>query len=189
MPHNEFYNAIVAMFKQLTPQPITFYPFPTCKQCRDESTSEFFSWLRTLQVDCKYDNFNTDTNLAYTLAQNCYSHDTQKLLFSSHATMLDVYVNIMQAAQSAESSSAAICGDSKDVHTMCDNSCHDSNRYLNPGQDQLPNQSKHPQSPMRSKHCWGCSWTHHTYLLPNCKAKDSKCYDCGRTGHFAKYCE
>uniref|UniRef100_A0A915I5S2 CCHC-type domain-containing protein n=1 Tax=Romanomermis culicivorax TaxID=13658 RepID=A0A915I5S2_ROMCU len=27
------------------------------------------------------------------------------------------------------------------------------------------------------------------YLSPHCKAKDSKCYDCGRTGHSAKYCE
>uniref|UniRef100_A0A915L0X5 RNA-directed DNA polymerase n=1 Tax=Romanomermis culicivorax TaxID=13658 RepID=A0A915L0X5_ROMCU len=79
-------------------------------QCKDESTSEFLSRLQTLQVDCKYDNFNADTDLPYMLAQNCYLQDTQKWLFLSHTATLDVYVNIMQAAQSAESSSAAIRG-------------------------------------------------------------------------------
>uniref|UniRef100_A0A915II60 Uncharacterized protein n=1 Tax=Romanomermis culicivorax TaxID=13658 RepID=A0A915II60_ROMCU len=45
MPHNEFYNAIVTMFEQLMPQPINFYQFRTCKQCRDKTTSEFLSPL------------------------------------------------------------------------------------------------------------------------------------------------
>uniref|UniRef100_A0A915KLU4 Uncharacterized protein n=1 Tax=Romanomermis culicivorax TaxID=13658 RepID=A0A915KLU4_ROMCU len=79
MPHNKFYSPIVAMFEQPTPQPISFYQFRTCKQCRDESTSEFLSWLPTLQEDCKYDNFNADTDLAYMLAQNCYSQETQTI--------------------------------------------------------------------------------------------------------------
>uniref|UniRef100_A0A915JW47 Uncharacterized protein n=1 Tax=Romanomermis culicivorax TaxID=13658 RepID=A0A915JW47_ROMCU len=52
----------------------------------------------TNQRDCKYDNFNADTDLAYMLAQDCYLQDTQEQLFSSHAVTLDVYVNIMQAA-------------------------------------------------------------------------------------------
>uniref|UniRef100_A0A915IH81 CCHC-type domain-containing protein n=1 Tax=Romanomermis culicivorax TaxID=13658 RepID=A0A915IH81_ROMCU len=103
--------------------------------------------------------------------------------------MLDVYVNIMQAAQSAESSSPAIHGGSKNVHALPNNSPHDSDRYLNHGRDQSLNQSKRPQSPMRSKHCRGCSSTRHMYLSLDRKAMDIKCYDCGRTGHFPKYCE
>uniref|UniRef100_A0A915HFI4 Uncharacterized protein n=1 Tax=Romanomermis culicivorax TaxID=13658 RepID=A0A915HFI4_ROMCU len=86
------------MFEQLMWQPIAFYQLRTCKQHRGESTSEFLSQLQTLQGDCKYDNFNANTNLAYTLTQNCYWQDTQKWLFSLHAAMLDIYVNIMQAA-------------------------------------------------------------------------------------------
>uniref|UniRef100_A0A915K612 Uncharacterized protein n=1 Tax=Romanomermis culicivorax TaxID=13658 RepID=A0A915K612_ROMCU len=113
--------------------------FGTCKQGRDESTSEFLSRLQTLQADCKYDNFKADTDLAYMLTQNCYSQDTQKLLFLSHAAMLDIYVNIMQAAGSAESSSAAIHGGSKDVHAIHNNSHPHSDRYLNPGRDRSLN--------------------------------------------------
>uniref|UniRef100_A0A915J8Q1 Uncharacterized protein n=1 Tax=Romanomermis culicivorax TaxID=13658 RepID=A0A915J8Q1_ROMCU len=130
------------MFEQPKPQPVAFYWFRTCKQHRDKSTLEFLSRLRTLQVDCKYDNFNAANDLAYMLAQNCYSQDTQKQLFSSHAGMLDVYVNIMQAAESAESSSATIPGDLKDIHAIHDNSHPDSDRYLNHARDQLRNQSK-----------------------------------------------
>uniref|UniRef100_A0A915JN18 Uncharacterized protein n=1 Tax=Romanomermis culicivorax TaxID=13658 RepID=A0A915JN18_ROMCU len=110
---------------------LAFYQFQTCKQCRDESMSEFLSPLQTLQADCKYDNFNANTDTAYTLAQNCYLQDTQKWLFLSQATMLDVYVNIMQAAESAESSSAAIRGCWKDVFAIRNNSRGDSDRYLN----------------------------------------------------------
>uniref|UniRef100_A0A915HVP7 Uncharacterized protein n=1 Tax=Romanomermis culicivorax TaxID=13658 RepID=A0A915HVP7_ROMCU len=62
--------------------------------------------------------------------------DTQKRIFSSHITMLDVYFNIMQAAESAESSSPAIHGGSKDVR----NKSHcDSDRYLDHGRNQSPN--------------------------------------------------
>uniref|UniRef100_A0A915ICA4 Uncharacterized protein n=1 Tax=Romanomermis culicivorax TaxID=13658 RepID=A0A915ICA4_ROMCU len=103
--------------------------------------------LQTLQADCKYNNFNADTNLAYMLAQNSYSQDTKKRLFLSHTTTLDVYVNIMQAAESAESSFATIHKDSKDVHAVRNNSHRHSNRYLNRGRDQSLNLSKHPQSP------------------------------------------
>uniref|UniRef100_A0A915I5R8 Uncharacterized protein n=1 Tax=Romanomermis culicivorax TaxID=13658 RepID=A0A915I5R8_ROMCU len=127
------------MFKQLTPQPVAFYWFQTCMQCRDKSTSESFSQLGILQADCKYDNFKANTNLAYALAQNFYSQDTQKQLFSSHAAALYVYINTMQAAKSAESSSPTIRGGSKDVHAISNNSHHDSDRYLNRGWDQSPN--------------------------------------------------
>uniref|UniRef100_A0A915JP68 Cation-transporting ATPase n=1 Tax=Romanomermis culicivorax TaxID=13658 RepID=A0A915JP68_ROMCU len=65
------------------------------EQHREESTSEFLSWLQTLQADCKYDNFISDTDLAYMLALNCYLRDTQEWLFSLHAATLDLYVNIM----------------------------------------------------------------------------------------------
>uniref|UniRef100_A0A915KCT7 CCHC-type domain-containing protein n=1 Tax=Romanomermis culicivorax TaxID=13658 RepID=A0A915KCT7_ROMCU len=189
MPHNEFYKAIIMMFEQPMPQPIPFYQFQTCKQPKNESTSEFLSRLQTLQADCKYDNFNAETDLAYRLTQNCYSQDTQKQLFLSHAAMLDVYLNIMQAVESAECSSHAIPRDSKDVHAVHNNSHGDSDRYINYCLDQSTNRSKCPQSPMMSKHCWGRSSTHHTCLSPHCKAKDSKCYDCGLRGHFAKYWE
>uniref|UniRef100_A0A915IU82 Uncharacterized protein n=1 Tax=Romanomermis culicivorax TaxID=13658 RepID=A0A915IU82_ROMCU len=100
-------------------------------------------------TNCKYDNFNANTDLANMLAQNCYLQDTQKLLFLLHAAMLDVFANIMQAAESAKSSSDALHGDSKDVHAVCNNSHHDSNRYLNRSRDQSPNQSKHPRSPTK----------------------------------------
>uniref|UniRef100_A0A915KWL5 Uncharacterized protein n=1 Tax=Romanomermis culicivorax TaxID=13658 RepID=A0A915KWL5_ROMCU len=43
LPHNEIYNAIVLMFEQPMPQPIPFYQFGTCKQCREKSMSEFLS--------------------------------------------------------------------------------------------------------------------------------------------------
>uniref|UniRef100_A0A915JPE9 Uncharacterized protein n=1 Tax=Romanomermis culicivorax TaxID=13658 RepID=A0A915JPE9_ROMCU len=85
--------------------------------------------------------------------------------------MLDVYVNIMQAAESAKSSSTNVHGDLKDVHAIGNNSHHDSDRYINRGRDQSPNPSKHSQSPTRSKPCLGCSSTHHTYLLPNRKER------------------
>uniref|UniRef100_A0A915JV35 CCHC-type domain-containing protein n=1 Tax=Romanomermis culicivorax TaxID=13658 RepID=A0A915JV35_ROMCU len=98
-------------------------------------------------------------------------------------------MNIMQAAESAESLSTTIRGSLNDVYAIRNNSCCNSNRYLNRGRDQSLNQSKLPQSPRRSKHCRGCGLTHHTYLSPNCKAKNSKCYDCGSTGNFAKYCQ
>uniref|UniRef100_A0A915IU76 CCHC-type domain-containing protein n=1 Tax=Romanomermis culicivorax TaxID=13658 RepID=A0A915IU76_ROMCU len=95
----------------------------------------------------------------------------------------------MQAAESAESSIVAISKGSKDVPTVHNNSHCNRDIYLYHGRDQSPNRSKPPQSPTRSKHCRGCSSTHHMYLSPDCKAKDSKCYDCGHTGHFAQYCE
>uniref|UniRef100_A0A915L1R6 Gag protein n=1 Tax=Romanomermis culicivorax TaxID=13658 RepID=A0A915L1R6_ROMCU len=162
------------MFEQPTPQPVAFYQFGTCKQCRDESTSEFLSRLRTLQADSKYENFNAGTDLAYTLAQNCYLQYTQKWLFLWHAVTLDVYVNMVQAAESAERSSTTIPGGWKDVHAIHNNSHRDSDRYPNGGRDQSPNRSKHLQSPRGSKHCPCCGSTHHTYLSPDCKAKDSK---------------
>uniref|UniRef100_A0A915IAH5 Uncharacterized protein n=1 Tax=Romanomermis culicivorax TaxID=13658 RepID=A0A915IAH5_ROMCU len=62
---------------------------------------------------------------------------------------LDVYVNIMQAAESAESSFAVIRGGSKDVHAVGNNSCRDSDRYLNHGPDQSLHRSKRPQSSTR----------------------------------------
>uniref|UniRef100_A0A915I3B2 Uncharacterized protein n=1 Tax=Romanomermis culicivorax TaxID=13658 RepID=A0A915I3B2_ROMCU len=65
------------------------------------------------------------------LIGNCYSQDTQKQLFLSHGAMLDVYVNILQAAESAESSSAAIHGDSEDVHAIRNNSrCNRENSSI-----------------------------------------------------------
>uniref|UniRef100_A0A915II49 Retrotransposon gag domain-containing protein n=1 Tax=Romanomermis culicivorax TaxID=13658 RepID=A0A915II49_ROMCU len=103
MPDHEFDKAILAMFEQLMQHPAAFYQFRTCKQREDESTSEFLSWLQMLQADCKYDNFNAEMDMAYMLAPNCYSQDTQKWLFLSHAATLHVYINIMQAAKSTES--------------------------------------------------------------------------------------
>uniref|UniRef100_A0A915J8X2 CCHC-type domain-containing protein n=1 Tax=Romanomermis culicivorax TaxID=13658 RepID=A0A915J8X2_ROMCU len=154
MPHNEFYNAIIAMFKQWMLKPVAFYQFRTCK--------------------------NAGTN------QHQNSSVGYELYKQIHTATLDVYVNIIQAAQS---SSAAIPEGSKDVHALRNNSRHNSNRYLNCGRDQSPNPSKCPQSPTKSKHCRGCGSTCHAYLSPDCKAKDSKCYHCGCMGHFAKYCK
>uniref|UniRef100_A0A915ICZ1 Uncharacterized protein n=1 Tax=Romanomermis culicivorax TaxID=13658 RepID=A0A915ICZ1_ROMCU len=108
---------------------------------------EFLSQPQNLQADCKHDKFNAVTDLAYMLAQNWYLQDTQKYLFLSQASMLDVYGNIMQAAKSAESSSTVMQKNMKSIHAIQNNSHPDSDSYLNHGQDQSQNQSKHPQSP------------------------------------------
>uniref|UniRef100_A0A915JB69 RNA-directed DNA polymerase n=1 Tax=Romanomermis culicivorax TaxID=13658 RepID=A0A915JB69_ROMCU len=70
---DKFYFAIREMFEQTTPQAVAFYRLRTCRQQRDETATEFLSRLRTLQAECKYENFNANVDLAYTLAQNCYS--------------------------------------------------------------------------------------------------------------------
>uniref|UniRef100_A0A915JEM4 Uncharacterized protein n=1 Tax=Romanomermis culicivorax TaxID=13658 RepID=A0A915JEM4_ROMCU len=53
----------------------------------------------------------------------------------------------------------------------------------------MPESIKAPAITYKVKVLPGCGLTHHTYLLPDCKVKDSKCYDRGHIGHFAKYCE
>lgn len=179
--NEEFYKAIVATFDQPMPQAVAFYRLRSCKQQQGETATEFLSRLRTLQADCKYDNFNADLDLAYILAQNCYSPEVQKRLFSTPNVSLESYVNVMQAVENAEHSSATVRGDNRQVQAV----------FSREPRSKSP--ARHARRPSKERtpavQCRGCGSTQHAYLSEQCKAKRQTCNSCNRKGHFSKVCE
>ncbi len=181
--HDAYVNAVKDCLGEKTLPALAFHQFRTCKQEADETTTSYISHLRALQADCDYTDFNTDKDLAFVLAQNCFNKESQKKLLSTTPIKLDTFINILQTDEIAAASAIAIRADGGQGRKTVQN-IQQNKPWKQKRRQGKENDLRRPQG---QETCARCGYKKHKDG-EKCPAEGAECYNCGKKNHLAKVC-
>ena len=170
--YNDFSKKVSALFERPVNPVRAEFEFRSRKQGSNEPVGEYLTALRTLYSECKRPAEEEAHNLAMQLALGCYSQRTQEKLLTETEVNLDKFIQIIQADETAQASSAAIRNT---------NSTSTVAAVSKPG--------GHKKTQKLRKPCMGCGSTLHSYKDIKCPAVNKKCLNCDKPNHFSKMCK
>ena len=144
------------------------FVFRNCKQRGDENIEQFCTRLRQLSVNCGFESVNCEVKSQ--IIQGCTSTSLKRKAMRDDWTLEKLLENA-KAAELAEPHSAAMNSDHSLANRVTRKPTHNGQKRTRP-----------------NRTCYNCGNSFPHRDAP-CPAKDIKCYKCGKTGHFAKYCK
>ena len=156
------------------------YDFRSRKQGATETVTDYITALRTLHIDCERPEQESH-NLAMQLALGCYNQRTQEKLLTETVVDLDRFVQIMQADETAQASSAVIRHDSTIFAAA------NPPRSKSEPSDQRRTRRRSPPRTIH-KPCLGCGQNTHCHKDRKCPAFNKTCTFCKRLHHFSSVC-
>lgn len=163
--------------------------FHQIAQAKEERFADFVIRLRKQIARCSYAPTVVDELIADRIAQGCASEELRIKLLQRDRTLDEIVALGTSLAESSEQSKKLHCSpnaESQDIHTVIqrDRNRPTNNRY-NFG---IPSRGDRGYTSNDRFICYGCGRRGHTQRSNDCPAKQTKCSNCGKEGHWAKRC-
>nr|XP_054765813.1 uncharacterized protein K02A2.6-like [Lytechinus pictus] len=159
------------------------YRFRRRKQRLDETVAEYVAALQELVKHCAFANLK-DEMLRDQVVEGCHNPRIRERLLLESDLNLQKVLDFSRCIEDAQRDSKAIAkGHESDSEKMYELHRKKTKEGRVEGRERKKTEQK-----TQKNSCRNCGSPSHAAFDERCKARESKCYSCGKTGHWAKVC-